>query len=127
MALARPEDGRIGDIWRIRGLDHEMVVEKLNRYAITLNSISEPQPSGWGYDLDDWDNVLYRIRGEPGRGPGRRCRAPLHRPQPGERCSGPGYSRDVQQPRRPQEARCHGCLLSCLDRVGGSAECRVAL
>ncbi len=62
MALARPEDGRIGDIWRIRGLDHEMVVEKLNRYAITLNSISEPQPSGWGYDLDDWDNVLYRIR-----------------------------------------------------------------
>jgi hypothetical protein len=64
LVLASPEDGRIGDVWRIRGLDdHEMTVTRLSRpYTITLNSISEPQPSGWGYDLNDWDNVLYRIR-----------------------------------------------------------------
>jgi hypothetical protein len=62
MARVQPEDGRIGDIWRITGADHEMVVKQLNRYTITLNSVSDPQPSGWGYDLNDWDNVLYRVR-----------------------------------------------------------------
>ena len=62
MARVQPEDGRIGDIWRITGAEHEMVVQQLNRYTITLNSVSERQPSGWGYDLDGWDNVLYRIR-----------------------------------------------------------------
>ena len=62
MARVQPEDGRIGDIWRITGAEHEMVVQQINRYTITLNSASEPQPSGWGYDLKDWDNVLYRTR-----------------------------------------------------------------
>jgi hypothetical protein len=62
MARAQPEDGRIGDIWRVTGAEHEMVVQQVNRYTITLNSVSEPQPSGWGYDLGGWDNVLYRIR-----------------------------------------------------------------
>jgi hypothetical protein len=62
MARAQPEDGRPGDVWRITGAEHEMVVQQLNRYTITLNSATDPQPSGWGYDLGGWDNVLYRIR-----------------------------------------------------------------
>jgi hypothetical protein len=60
--MTAPEDGRVGDIWRIRGDDHEMRVVQLNRHTITLNSVPQPQPSGWGYDLNDWDNVLYRIQ-----------------------------------------------------------------
>jgi hypothetical protein len=59
---ARPEDGRIGDIWRVTGGLHEMVVEELSRFSISVNSVTQPQPSGWGYDLNDWDNVLYRFR-----------------------------------------------------------------
>jgi hypothetical protein len=58
----QPEDGRVGDIWRITGADHEMVVRQINRYTITLGSATDPQPSGWGYDLTGWDDVLYRIR-----------------------------------------------------------------
>lgn len=62
MRRVAAEKGRRGDIWRIEGKDHEMVVERLTKYTIALNSISEPQPSGWGYDLNDWDNIIYRIR-----------------------------------------------------------------
>jgi hypothetical protein len=62
MARVQPESGRIGDIWRITSAEHEMVVQQLNRYTITLNSVSAPQPSGWGFDLNGWANVLYRIR-----------------------------------------------------------------
>jgi len=62
LARGRPEDGRIGDVWRITGAEHEMVVQRLDRYTITLNSVRAPQPSGWGFDLEGWDNVLYRIR-----------------------------------------------------------------
>lgn len=62
MTGVRPDDGRVGDIWRITGADHEMIVRQLNQYTITLSSATDPQPSGWGYDLGGWDNVLYRIR-----------------------------------------------------------------
>jgi hypothetical protein len=60
--MAAPSDGRVGDVWRVVGADHEMRVTRLSEYAISVNSVSRPQPSGWGYELDNWENVLYRIR-----------------------------------------------------------------
>ena len=62
MTRVRPEDGRPGDIWRVTGTDHQMVVVRLNRHTITLNSVTDPQPAGWGYELGRWDDVLYRVR-----------------------------------------------------------------
>ncbi|HCT76911.1 MAG TPA: hypothetical protein DGG94_15665 [Micromonosporaceae bacterium] len=62
MTLVAPEEGRAGDIWRVEGKDHEMVIDRMTKYTVTLNSVSQPQESGWGFDLGKWNDVIYRIR-----------------------------------------------------------------
>ena len=57
-----PQDGRIGDVWRVEGKDHLMRITRLNKYSLGLNSVEQPQPSSWGYDRDRWEDQLYRVR-----------------------------------------------------------------
>src|SRR6185436_19496669 len=62
MSTVQPEDGRVGDVWRIRGRDHEMIVERMTESTITLNTYPQRTDSGWGYDRNSWIDVLYRVR-----------------------------------------------------------------
>lgn len=58
-----PEEGRIGDVWRAEGEAHEMFVDRLNQYTITLKSVSEPNILGGGLSSKNGKPLLPNPRG----------------------------------------------------------------